>query len=424
MLYIFQHIPKTAGTSFTEGYLATAFGDALEVVPGFGSENHAALQRLARTPNRDGGRTRIVAGHGAGSMRAVAPGARQLTLVRDPIARLISAHRHYLRTPKAARDTAAPDDFLDFALDEPSRDVQARSLLGEHYGDLDRLNDAEVESLLAERFFLIGDSEKLPQFIVALSRLADFPLVLFADRLRAPEDRFAAPSPEVMERICDFHRRDLRVCALASKVFEAQTAGLWTAAVRRETEIYEAALEAFGDNPDDDLGRAWMPPAAVRPIASVDVGQFMSHDVWRPAEATPSAGGARVTTGPAVWSYAAELPLPEGVIAHAGPLFLQVELRVDKGRIGLAVCSGEDRAFVSESFFEHIRHDASATFLIRGPLSKPALMVRNASESGTSAVEIKAVRMLGSAERGRQSIDTSPLHREGSAAADETAREC
>ena len=93
--FIFEHIPKTAGTTFNLSYLAAAFpSEEIIIVPGYARQNREGLDNLIARPLSERLRLKMIAGHNTGLLRPHFPAARWLTLVRDPVERVISSYLH------------------------------------------------------------------------------------------------------------------------------------------------------------------------------------------------------------------------------------------------------------------------------------------------------------------------------------------
>lgn len=160
-LWIFQHIPKTAGSSLAtelaryrapyknlfleyEDKTRTPVEKRERLVAGF-------LEAHGRTPYR------AVSGHlrrpNIDALIAALPEARLLTFVRDPVERVLSTYR-YLLSP-AHND---PQKFavrfptlLDYVRAPISRNLMTKFITGEGRGD-----PAEIVAFAFERFAFIG----------------------------------------------------------------------------------------------------------------------------------------------------------------------------------------------------------------------------------------------------------------------------
>src|SRR5688572_7297462 len=199
-LVVFDHIPKTAGTTFRRSYLTCALrADERWILAG-GEANQQDRERFLATPPAERARVRVVAGHHVESLRPHLPGARFVTVVRDPVQRAISSYLHVMfhagaETSRAALRVEQPT-LAQFAQRYETPNVQSRVLLGEDHDDLP---PDEIRTRLDSRYALIGYTEAFDEFVFLLHLSEGLPLCLYNNRLvRAERERFV-PSPEDLE---------------------------------------------------------------------------------------------------------------------------------------------------------------------------------------------------------------------------------
>lgn len=175
-LWIFQHVPKTAGSSIT-----AALGAGAAPYVNIAADRQAATpfrrqyRALAQTTplERDGRALRSVSGHlwrgDVDALIARAPEARLFTFVRDPVRRVVSDYR-YARTPAHAQwreQIAAYPDLDAYIDDSPAvRNKTVFFLTGEREGD-----PAEVIGWILSRFDYIGLLEEMEMSHAILTRL-------------------------------------------------------------------------------------------------------------------------------------------------------------------------------------------------------------------------------------------------------------
>lgn len=212
-MLISVHMPKTAGTSFTES-LRGYFGDALQLVYTDRPLHHTARQRNARALTlglrnalRRPGDGRIACIHGhflplAYRWSRPAPGPTFVTWLRDPVERLASHYEHWKRVP----DPPASDTLHRRMLDE-AWTFEAFALRPE----LRNIYSLFLWGFPLERFRFVGISEDYER------ELAWFGEKVLGHRLESAHamanPRRKTPGyeidPALRRRIEAFHARDI-----------------------------------------------------------------------------------------------------------------------------------------------------------------------------------------------------------------------
>lgn len=207
-MWIFQHVPKTAGSSITAALDAHAapytnvFADRASDVP-----LRAQYRELAGTIplERDGVAMRSVSGHlwrtDIDILLSRAPDARLFTFVRDPVRRVISDFR-YSRTPAHAdwqRQIATFPDLDAYIEGSPAvRNKITFFLAGQRNGDPDK-----IVPWILSRFDYIGLVEEMPLSHHILARLLSMDGATVEHR-RSTEDvaeNAEPPTPGQIDRI-------------------------------------------------------------------------------------------------------------------------------------------------------------------------------------------------------------------------------
>jgi hypothetical protein len=270
--FIFDHVYKTAGTTFHQSYLSAAFRNGEKaIVSGLFEQNKSDLMYLAALPAEKKRSFKIIAGHNAGSLRSSYPDAKVITLVRDPVQRVISAYLHARYFPGAwetiGRDISETNCGLaEFVVKDlnarkkndpiPSvHDGQARALLGPHFDTVDWNNEGEIARILRSRFHLIGYTEALELFLFLLHVTESFPLVLFNNRLVNPMRRAFQPTAEDLEAIEQHTRADTIVYRSARREFERRVREVWSDELECDFRNYLAALEKFRRHSQGDTNQ-------------------------------------------------------------------------------------------------------------------------------------------------------------------------
>jgi hypothetical protein len=207
-LLVFDHIPKTAGTTFRRSYLTAALPRDQRWILSGGSRNADDLERFLRLPHEQRQRIRIVAGHYAERLRAHQPDARFLTIVRDPVDRIVSSYLHARFHPGG--EALWPDvrerpmGLREFALRYERPNSQSAQLLGEGEFGVDG-----IRRQLRSRYALAGCTELFDQFVFVLHVREGLPLCLYNNRLVRRERATYAPSPADREFLAESNQQDV-----------------------------------------------------------------------------------------------------------------------------------------------------------------------------------------------------------------------
>ena len=256
-MYIFEHIPKTAGTTFQFAYIMAAFQEGEFLI------TDSLDQELSRLSPEQRASLKVIAGHRAECCRPVFPEARWLTLVRNPVDRAISVYLHARYHPDAwdliGRETNernislvrfVEEDIFFRRGGEPGsvHNQQTRILLGQAYDPLVLQDRAAVTDLIRSRFYLCGCTESFELFLFFLHITEGWPLVLFTNRLVRKERTTFEPSADGLAAI-EYHNRDDSIvydCVRAE--FDRRVAGIWSDATAARYGEYLKELETFRRN--------------------------------------------------------------------------------------------------------------------------------------------------------------------------------
>jgi hypothetical protein len=261
-MYIFDHIYKTAGTTFNLSYLPGAFApEEFFVLRGMRDPNLEDLSKLKALSEDELRPLHVIAGHNAGQLRGAFPGkAKFLTLVRNPTARAISGYTHArfhdgafeiigreLRDQNIGLSEFIEQDlfarrYADFVT---LHDGQAKALLGAE--TLRNLwpTDEEITEAIRSRYHLVGYTEAFEMFLFILHVTEGLPLALFTNRMVRPESSSWRITDAEMATIERHIRLDQRVYDCARQEFDRRVAAIWTSSLARQFEEYMAALEEF-----------------------------------------------------------------------------------------------------------------------------------------------------------------------------------
>jgi hypothetical protein len=270
MGYIFDHIFKTAGTTFNLSYLPGAFEpQRVFVVRGMRDPNRQDLEKLSALPPEERSRLQIIAGHNTGRLRPAYPEARFLTLVRDPAERAISGYLHAAFHRDAFEIVGREIQERGMGLSEfveqdlfarryagfvSLHDWQAKTLLGLENLSLAAGSETAVTEAIRSRFYLAGYTEAFELFLFFLHVTEGFPLVLFNNRLVRKERRSFVPADGDLAVIERYSRYDRVVYNCVKREFDRQVSEIWTPALGRQYEEYRSALKAFQNETGGAMG--------------------------------------------------------------------------------------------------------------------------------------------------------------------------
>jgi Sulfotransferase family len=244
-LLVFDHIPKTAGTTFRRSYLPAALPSEERWILGGGETNASDRERFLALSLKRRDRVRIVAGHNAEMLRPYLPGARFITVVRDPVERAISSYLHarfHEGGEKLWPDVRDQNMSLSqFADRHILPNGQSRILLGEDY---ERLDDAGITQRLDARYLLVGYTEAFDEFVFMLHMIEGLPLCQYGNRLVRAERQSYQPSADDLARVRQANVVDTRLHTLVKAAFQSRIDAL-TEQSRAQLKQFLGSLRAF-----------------------------------------------------------------------------------------------------------------------------------------------------------------------------------
>lgn len=267
IMYIFDHIYKTAGTTFNLAYLPGAFEpEKIFVLRGMRDANLADLKKLRALSQEELRPLQVIAGHNAGQLRgAFHRKAKFLTLVRNPTARAISGYLHALLHDDAfeiiGRELREQNIGLSGFIEQDLfarryadfvslHDWQAKVLLGvQNLSDVPRTEEGITEAIRS-RYYLVGYTEAFEMFLFMLHVTEKFPLALFGNRLVRPECQSWRVTDADLATIERYSRLDQQVYDCVRKEFDRRVSAIWTYSVARQYDRYLTALKEFREEED------------------------------------------------------------------------------------------------------------------------------------------------------------------------------
>lgn len=256
-MYIFDHIFKTAGTTFV-AYLTAAFSPSeIFVVNGFRDENERDLQCLAALPEEQKAQFKVIAGHNAGRLRSCFPDAKFLTLVRDPVDRAVSGYLHAKHHGDAWESVGHLIAERDMGIAEFIReDVFAREYAPFHsFHDWQAKTvleaftappaDGDIAAIAKSRFRVIGVTDQFEKFLMCLHLAEGFPLAMFHNRLVRKERQEFQLDAEGLAAIEQNSHMDRLVYEVVRREFDLALLKVWDSDAESRYREYLSGLRLF-----------------------------------------------------------------------------------------------------------------------------------------------------------------------------------
>jgi hypothetical protein len=260
---IFDHIPKTGGSTFCYSYLYEAFGPEELLV--FDDHNRDAEHERFRTLTRqDRSRWRAVAGHQIEFARAVEPRAVYVSMARDPAERVISAYLHYLYDADMEswrQQQQTLPSLAEYANDNSlcSQNLQTILLLGGPHllPACERMTDGDIEALLRQRYDVVGVTEDYNRFVFYSYRCLGVPLCLFNNRRVRPERSSMQLDSVDIQLIQNNNSLDMRIYRIVRDLFGRKFGEMMTSQDWEIFDSYERFLKYFRETTsyNEDMNR-------------------------------------------------------------------------------------------------------------------------------------------------------------------------
>jgi hypothetical protein len=236
---IFLHIGKTAGLSLRQVLRRQVPSSrVLEFrapLPEPGRlRREGALAHLAGLPERDRARARLVMGHAPFGVHELIPRpSTYVTMLRDPVALVLSVYRYILRTERhilheeVVRRDLSLDAFVRSGLSLETDNSQTRAVAGDTstpFGGCGSEMLERAKTNIEERFSVVGLTERFDESLLLLRRAFGWRNVRYVSTNVAPDHGRSRPPPETVELIRERNRLDLELYAWAARRFDARIA--------------------------------------------------------------------------------------------------------------------------------------------------------------------------------------------------------
>jgi hypothetical protein len=219
---IFLHIPKTAGTTLNRIIESQYNPFAIYTIDPYGIR--ATVERLKKLSEARRRRFRVVRGHLSYGVHQFLPqGATYITMLRDPVARVLSAYHFVLRRPlnplhwKLKRERLSLEDCLRVFPDR--QNLQCRMIAGVENREIDdeRLLELAKENL-TNSFSVVGICERFEESLSLISAKFGWD-VPFYENQRVSKNQ-PLVEPQLVHLIRQHNRLDDELYEFGKKLLE------------------------------------------------------------------------------------------------------------------------------------------------------------------------------------------------------------
>jgi hypothetical protein len=260
MTLVFQHIPKTAGTTLSH-VVARQFAsheifhvrDPNQPKAPRYSVACGSVEQFIALPESQRARFRCVLGHMHFGIHRYVPGpAKYLTILRDPVQRVLSQHDQYTRMVNSRELEARPLTLEQFISGKPAvaDNHQTRFLCGcralngweyEEHSEQENLDRAKQH--LREHCIVVGTVQRFDETMVVLGERMGWQDVRYVRYNIGTRRAWQAhPDPATLRAIFDANALDRELHAFANALLDEAIAQIGTAFAER-LAIYRASTD-------------------------------------------------------------------------------------------------------------------------------------------------------------------------------------
>jgi hypothetical protein len=231
---IFLHIPKTAGTTLLS-ILDRQYPK--QAIHSFGGDAHVSVAEFKALDDESRAQIRLLRGHMAYGLHEYLPGSVvYFTVLRDPVARVISYYNYIRRTPPhylydvVTQQNMSLPDLLESKLPLMMNDGQVRLISGvwgePAFGGVTEEMLEKAQKNLARSFIVVGLTERFDQTLCLLKENLNWQQDITYQRLNVSRQGLAgrglpAAAVDLIQRV---NRQDIALYAYARELFKAQCA--------------------------------------------------------------------------------------------------------------------------------------------------------------------------------------------------------
>lgn len=228
MLLIFLHIHKTGGTSFSHALRwGTAFGKRHWVPP-----TDAQGRSFKSMPRAERKRIRLLQGHFLFGIHEAYPGpTAYVTMMRDPVARIVSSYYYTIKTfPETTLRDMPIEAFARGESIHREQNAQARRIAGVRKDEIDHVSvDALYERAvenIENDFACVGLVERFDESLILMHHLLEwtaYPLYL-REKTEVKRPRGDEIPASTRQAIGDANSADMRLYAFVQDRLDQQVA--------------------------------------------------------------------------------------------------------------------------------------------------------------------------------------------------------
>jgi hypothetical protein len=228
---IFLHIPKTAGTTLNR--IIEWQYNPLTIFTMDPYRIRATPERLKKLPEARRRRLRIVRGHFYYGIHEFLPqGATYITMLREPVARFLSAYYFLQRRPlhpmhrKVTSERIGVEDFI--RLTPHRQNLQCSLIAGiKGNGKCEERTLDIAKANLEKSFSVVGISERFEESLMLMAKTFDWDVPFYENR-KVSKTR-PKVEPSAVEMIKEHNRLDIELYEFGKSLFEASLARNQTA---------------------------------------------------------------------------------------------------------------------------------------------------------------------------------------------------